>query len=97
MKNLMLDWVADYERFQEGIFELSAEIDAILEKRETNKDIEETREFLADRYNNLQNHIDKLCELITSGMNVKLASTFYCYGCTEFMCWACDGSENPQA
>ena len=47
--------------------ELSAEIDAILEKRTTNKDIEETREFLVERYNSLQDHIDKLREAIANG------------------------------
>lgn len=72
MKNLLLDWLADYERFQEGPLELSAEIDAILEKKPTNKDIEETREFLAERYNTLQKYIDELRLSIKSGAKVIL-------------------------
>lgn len=80
MKNLMVDWLANYEQLQEMPLELSAEIDALLETVPTNKDIEETREFLADRYNILQELIEKMRGAILSGSAVVQVEHGCCVG-----------------
>ncbi len=68
-------WIANYEGFQEMPLEMSAEIDLILEERPNSpnmKDILETREFLANRYNVMQDEIDQLRAASASGSIVLL-------------------------
>lgn len=65
-------WIANYEGFQEMPLELSAEIDRLVETKGMNTHIEETREFLADRYNTLQDEIDRLRVASASGSKVLL-------------------------
>ncbi len=69
-------WIANYEGLQEIPLELSADIDALLEERSErpdSPDILETREFLADRYNALQDEIDRWKAASASGSKVLLA------------------------
>ena len=77
MRDLLPEWIADYERFQETSPEMSAEIDLMLEERPNSpnmKDILEIREFLADRYNMMQDEIDRLQAMSASGSQVLLMS-----------------------
>ncbi len=74
MRNLFPKWIADYESFQEISLELSAEIDEMLENRviTMSEDLVEIREFLADRYNIVQDEIDKWKTALVSGSKVWL-------------------------
>ena len=65
-------WIADYESFQEMPLELSADIDRLVETKGLNTDIEEIRGFLADRYNMMQDEIDRLKAASASGSKVLL-------------------------
>jgi hypothetical protein len=68
----MPEWIADCEHLQEMPLELSAHIDAFLEAQPSNKDVEDIRDFLADRHAALQAHIDKLRSASLSGSKVIL-------------------------
>ena len=73
MRDLIPEWIATYEDFQQMPLELSADIDLILEERPDSpnmKNILETREFLADRYNTLQDEIDKWKAVAATGSKV---------------------------
>jgi len=77
VRDLIPEWIAGYEDFQEMPLELSAEIDLFLEGRPNSsnmKDILETREFLADRYNIMQEEVDKWKAAAASGSQVLLMS-----------------------
>ncbi len=72
MKDLLPEWIEDYENFQQMPLELSADIDLLVETKGLNKDIEEIREFVADRYDMLQNRIDEMKDAQRSGSKVWL-------------------------
>ncbi len=72
MKDLLPEWIADYENFQLMPLELSADIDRFLRLRPMNKDVEEMREFLSERFNILQAKIDELKVASASGTKVLL-------------------------
>ncbi|KKM80554.1 hypothetical protein LCGC14_1338610 [marine sediment metagenome] len=72
MKDLLPEWIENYEGFQEMPLELSADIDRLLETHEMIPDIEEIRGFLADRYNTLQDEIDRWKAVAASGSKVLL-------------------------
>ncbi len=77
MRDLIPEWIADYEGFQEMPLELSAKIDWLLEERLNNpnmNDVLEVREFLADRYNIMQEEVDKWKAAAASGSQVLLMS-----------------------
>ncbi len=77
MRDLIPEWIANFEGFQEMPLELSADIDRLLEEQPNNpnmKDILETREFLADRYNIMQDEVDKWKTAAASGSKVWLMS-----------------------
>ena len=68
-------WIANYEGFQEMPLELSADMDLFLEERPDlaeSKDILETRKFLCDRYEALQDEIDGLKAASRSGSKALL-------------------------
>ena len=71
-RNLLLEWIAYYEHFQEMPLEMSAEIVLFLEKHEMSTDVEEMRNFLSERYCTLQEHIDGLRAAEQSGSKVLL-------------------------
>ncbi|KKL69868.1 hypothetical protein LCGC14_2110660 [marine sediment metagenome] len=72
MKDLLPEWIEDYENFQQMPLELSADIDLLVETKGLSKDIEEIREFVADRYDMLQNRIDEMKDAQRSGSKVWL-------------------------
>ena len=76
IKGLFIDqipvWIANYENFQEMPLELSADIDRLLETHPMSSDIAETRKFLADRYNTMQDEIDRLKAASAGGSRVLL-------------------------
>ena len=72
MRDLLPEWIADYEHFQEMTLEMSAEIDLFLEKHPMNTDVEEMQNFLSERYCTLQEHIDELRVAEQSGSKVLL-------------------------
>ncbi len=74
MRDLIPEFIATYESFQQMPLELSADIDLFLEKRPNSSNILENREFLADRYNALQDEIDKWKVAAASGSKVWLMS-----------------------
>ena len=74
MKDLLPEWIEDYENFQLMPLELSADIDRLVETKGLNTHIEEIREFLADRFNMLQDRIDSMKAAQRSGSKVWLMS-----------------------
>jgi len=77
VRDLIPKWITDFKGFQEMPLELSADIDRLLEEQPNNpnmKDILETREFLADRYNIMQDEVDKWKAAAASGSKVWLMS-----------------------
>lgn len=70
MKDLIPEWIETYEDFQQMPLELSAEIDLMLETKDMTPDIAETQEFLADRYNALQDEIYKWKAAAASGSKI---------------------------
>ncbi len=70
MRDLLPEWIKSYEDFQRMPLETSAEIDELLETFGMPPDIEETRKFLADRYNTLQDRIDEMKTAVASGSQV---------------------------
>ena len=58
MKDRIAEIIITYEHFQEMPLELSANIDAFLEEHPGVEDAEDTRKFLADRFNALQDEIE---------------------------------------
>ena len=70
MKDLIPEWIETYEGFQQMPLELSATIDLLLETKDMTPDIAETREFLADRYNTLQDEIDKWKAVAATGSKI---------------------------
>ena len=77
MRDLIPEWIKNYESFQEMPLELSAKIDRLLEEQPNNpnmKDILEIREFLADRYNIMQEEVDKWKVAAASRSQVLLMS-----------------------
>ena len=59
MKDIMARVIADYEHFQEMPLELSADIDKFLEERPGHKEAEDAQRFLAERFNVLQDEIER--------------------------------------
>jgi len=79
MRDLLPEYIKTYVSFQEMPLVMSAEIDLFLLENEdmtsdTEETIEETRSFLADRYNTLQDEIDKWKAAQVSGSKVLLMS-----------------------
>ena len=72
MKGLLPEWIETFEAFQETPLQVSAEIDELLEISDVTLAIEETREFLTDRYNALQDMIDEMKAAMASGSQVLL-------------------------
>ncbi len=72
MKDLLPEWIKYYEAFQEMPLELSADIDRLLRFSPMTKDIAEVREYLADRFNTMQDHIEEMMAAIESGSKVWL-------------------------
>ncbi len=73
MRDVIPEYIETYEGFQQMPLELSADIDQLLEERPDSpnmKDILETREFLANRYNTLQDEIDKWKAVAASGSKI---------------------------
>ncbi|KKL80855.1 hypothetical protein LCGC14_2000620 [marine sediment metagenome] len=72
LENQIPIWIANYEDLQEMPLELSADIDQLLETQTMSPDIKEIREFLADRYNVMQDEIDRLKMASANGSKVLL-------------------------
>ena len=70
MRDMIPEYIATYEGFQQMPLELSADIDLLLETKDMTPDIAETREFLADHYNTLQDEIDKWKAVAATGSKV---------------------------
>ncbi len=75
MRDLIPEWIADYEGFQEMSLELSADIDRLVETKGLSMDIAKIREFLAIRYDMLQGRIDLMKAAQRSGSQVLLMSS----------------------
>ncbi len=73
MRDLIPEWIADLERFQEMPLEMSAELDLFLERYTIGVDIKDIRGFIADRHAVLQGKIDELRAANLSGLRVLLA------------------------
>ncbi len=74
MRDLLPEWVEDYENFRLMPLELSADIDRLVETKGLNTHIEEVREFLATRFNMLHDRIDSMKTAQRSGSKVWLMS-----------------------
>ena len=76
MRDLIPEWIDDYEGFQEMPLEMSAEIDWLLETNRITMsvDLVDIRGFLAERYKLMQDEIDKWKAASASGSQVLLMS-----------------------
>ncbi len=74
MRDLLPEWIKSYEDFQRMSLELSAVIDQLIENRGLNTHIEETRDFLSDRYDALQFKINEMKAAMANGSKVLLMS-----------------------
>ena len=74
MRDLLPEWIKSYEDFQRMPLELSAVIDRLVENGGMNTHIQETRDFLSDRYDTLQFKINEMKAAMANGSKVLLMS-----------------------
>lgn len=76
MRDLIPEWIANYEDIQEMPLELINEIEDLLERDPDNVDALDVKKFLEERYATMQREIDRLNEASGSGSKVLLMNDY---------------------
>lgn len=72
MKDLIPEWIQNYKDFQQMPLKLICEVEDLLERNSDNEDALDIKKFLEDRYDTLQDEIEKWEAAAASGSKVLL-------------------------